>query len=120
MSTPRARETLWNACMNADGHVFCNICDLEVTPGAAWDESHLGIPKALQGHVVGIAHRYCNRLHGAKVVTPMVAKTKRQRRKHLGISAPGLGHNPLPGGRRSKWKKKLNGTVVLRYPEQTR
>jgi hypothetical protein len=110
------REQLWDACKNEDGRVFCNLCGLEVRAGDAWDESHIGIPAAHGGNVVGVGHFRCNREDGAKNVTPFVAKGKRIRRKHIGADAPGLGRNALPGGNRSAIKKKLNGEVVAREP----
>jgi hypothetical protein len=113
-NSPRYRELLWIACRTDSGAVHCNLCSMEVIPGDDWDESHLGAPSALAGRTVGIAHRACNRRHGAEVVTPAVAKAKRQHRNHVGITGPGLSRNPLPGGRRSKYKKKMNGEVVLR------
>lgn len=67
---------------------LCNLCDLAIFPGQEWDESHFPIPKAFDGNAVGIAHRRHNREHGAKVVTPMVAKMKRQRSKHTRVSDP--------------------------------
>ena len=51
--------------------------------------------------------------HGQK--TPkdrkQIAKANRVNAKHIGA-----GHtaNPLPGGRKSKWKVKVTGAVVLR------
>ena len=42
----------------------------------------------------------------------VIAKSSRVRNKHLGISRKS--RNPLPGGRASKWKRKVSGEVVLR------
>lgn len=39
------------------------------------------------------------------------AKVNNVRNKHLGLKKS---KNPLPGGRGSKWKKKISGEVVLR------
>lgn len=39
------------------------------------------------------------------------AKAKRAKRRHIGISES---KNPLPGGKRSRWKKKMDGSVVPR------
>jgi hypothetical protein len=86
---------------------ICNLCDLPVMPGQAWDESHVGAPKSLGGTSTGIAHRRCNHEHGAAVVTPMVAKAKRNRRKHVGIAGVGLGRHPLPAGVRTKITKTM-------------
>ena len=41
----------------------------------------------------------------------MAAKAKRRKQVHLGLKKS---KSPLPGGKLSKWKKKLDGTVVRR------
>lgn len=87
---------------------ICNLCDRPVTPDQAWDESHHpDQPRVFGGRSVGIAHLACNRLHGAQVVAPQVAKCERVRRRHLGIAGPGLGQHPLPAGKRSPVTKTL-------------
>lgn len=111
MATPHARLALYEACRGDQEHPICNLCGAPVTPGQAWDESHIGAPKALGGNTVGIAHRKCNRDHGAKVVVPMVAKVKRIRRNHIGAKEHGRG---WLCGRNSKWKRKISGEVVAR------
>jgi hypothetical protein len=113
-NSAKYRELLWLACLDDLGRVHCNLCGLPVEAGSRWHDSHVGAPKALGGRTVGVAHDTCNLEHGSQVVTPMVAKAKRQFRKHNGITGPGLGKRPMPGGRRSKWKKKMDGSVVLR------
>jgi 5-methylcytosine-specific restriction enzyme A len=40
-----------------------------------------------------------------------IAKAKRRHARDIGANTS---RQPLPGGKRSKWKKKLDGTVVLR------
>lgn len=125
-NSPKYRELLWKAVANEreDGKVLCNICDMEVIPGDDWEpwngdwhESHTGIPKAHGGFTVGIAHARCN-LDDGHEVTRFVAKGKRIFRKHHGIIASGRGPNPLPAGRRSDVKKKLNGEIVPRLKER--
>lgn len=113
-SSPRRREHIWQISRDVSGAVRCNICGFIVEAGAAWEISHIGAPAALGGEEVGVAHVACNRRHGSEIVVPMVAKVKRQRRRHLGISGPGLSSRPMPCGRRSKWKKKMDGSVVRR------
>jgi len=49
----------------------------------------------------------CHRIKTGSRDVPMIAKAERQRAKHLGA-------NPRP--RRSKWKRKVDGSVVLRNP----
>jgi hypothetical protein len=42
---------------------------------------------------------------------PLIAKVKRIHQKHVGAKKT---KSPMFGGRNSKYKKKLDGTVVLR------
>lgn len=111
---PKQREALYDRCRDGRPYALCNLCGLPVYPGDAWDESHFPIPKALGGTETGIAHLRCNRDHGAKIVTPTVAKAKRVRQKHIGARERGKGYRPMPCGRRSAWKKKISGEVVKR------
>lgn len=55
----------------------------------------------------------CVQCHGSKtqkIDVPMIAKAKRISDKHRGIRKP----STFACSRNSKWKKKLNGEVVLR------
>lgn len=53
----------------------------------------------------------CHGLKTAEQDTPRAAKTKRQHAKNLGIRSR---RSILDGSRASKWKKKLDGSVVRR------
>lgn len=105
--SPTKREALWlceaTAAVAADRgpHPICNLCDLPVQPGQAWDESHMPIARSFGGSLTGVAHERCNRMHGVQVVWPAVAKSNRVRRFHIGASGPGLGRYPMRAGRRS-------------------
>ena len=92
-------------------HPACNLCPHPILPGQAWDVSHEGIPAALGGTAIGLAHRRCNRIHGAQIVTPMVAKAKRTGDKFRDIKRAS---NPLPGGREDLRKRTMAGVVVNR------
>jgi len=110
----KKRDDLWSReCLAA--HVagrgqlpICNLCDLPVTPGQAWDESHDGAPKTFGGKSTGIAHHRCNHQHGVQIVVPAAAKAKRVHRKHIGVTGPGLGPHPMRAGRRSDITKTMN------------
>lgn len=54
----------------------------------------------------------CHRWKTAKHDTPMAAKTVRMGDRHNGIAT--RSSNPMPGSRASKWRRKMNGEVVLR------
>jgi hypothetical protein len=114
-SRARYRETIWEAAeVDGNGTVFCNLCMGRVVGTEAWAISHVGAPAALGGTDVGVAHKLCNERDNLAFVIPLVARAKRLRRRHLGITGPGLTDNPLPGGRRDNISKKLSGEVVPR------
>jgi hypothetical protein len=50
-------------------------------------------------------------VHTATVDIPLIAKVKRIHQRHIGARKPKA---PMPGGRLSKWKRKMDGTVVRR------
>ena len=115
MSSAHRREEIWKAAEIAgNGVVYCNLCTLEVRPGDDWDESHCPVPKTFGGTITGVAHRACNIKDNVEFVIPRAALARRQWRRHHGIRGPGLGDDPLPGGRRSNVTKKLNGKVEPR------
>ena len=117
MTSARERAEVWErAFAEGNGRVYCNLCSGEVHTGEEWEISHVGAPAALGGTDMGVAHKPCNRRHGLAYVIPMVAKTKRMRRKHIGAAGPGITDTPLPAGRQSSIIKKLNGKVELRLP----
>ena len=97
----------------ADGR--CHICGEKIGVSDAWDVDHV-IPLAMGGDEakgsanLQPAHVAC---HAEKTPADVgaIAKAKRVSARHVGASAP---RNPLPGGRRSKWKKKINGECVPR------
>jgi len=92
----------------------CHLCGLRILVGEAWDVSH-EIPLANGGADDDtnwrVAHRTCHRKHTSTVDAPSIAKTKAIHAKHIGAK---VSRSPMPGGRNSKWKKKIGGGVVLR------
>ena len=71
-----------------------------------------GPPCCFGGTETGVAHRACNRRHGAEVVRPLDAKATRNRQKHIGAFQT---RHKLPGGRMDWRKRKIDGSVVLRH-----
>ncbi|CAB4122649.1 HNHc domain containing protein [uncultured Caudovirales phage] len=63
---------------------------------------------------LGPAHQTCA-IEKTKVDHSIGAKLKRVRQRHLGIKTT---RSPLPGGRGSKWKKRMDGSVVRRDGEE--
>jgi hypothetical protein len=62
------------------------------------------------GHCVALFPS-CHRYKTAKHDTPRAAKTVRQRDKHSGIRSEKA---PMPGSRKSKWKRTMDGRTVER------
>lgn len=92
----------------------CHLCQMKVIPGEDWDVSH-EIPLEAGGSDTAdnwyVAHRKCHRVHTATVDAPLIAKVKRIHQRHIGAKKS---RNPLPGGRNSMFKKKMDGSVVRR------
>lgn len=77
-----------------------------------WDVAHdPSKPRWLGGEVVGLAHSRCNRRHNNRHDTPLYAKSRRTRQRHIGATRS---LNPLPGGRDDRIRKKVSGEVVER------
>ena len=95
---------------SADG--ICHICQTKIHTGEAWQADHV-LPLALGGEDaetnMAPAHELC---HGGKTKNDIgqIRKADRQRAKHLGLRKKAT----IPGSKNSRWKKKLDGTVVER------
>jgi len=94
---------------------ICHICGGKIRPAIeAWDVSH-EIPIAAGGEDTDenrrAAHRKCHRKRTSYTDAPRIAKTKRQMMKNIGIKRT---KKPMPFSKGSKFKKKLNGEIVLR------
>lgn len=89
---------------------LCALCGNGIFPGQAWHESHNKfLPHAIGGDPDGIAHERCNLDHNHAVDTPLVAKVKRIRRKHIGAQLKTS--RPIPGSKGSGIRKRVNGEV---------
>jgi len=106
------REQLYDRLRGDALYPTCNICMLYIDPGQDWDESHdPHLPRALNGKVTGLAHRRCNQQHNNEHDTPLVAKSKRVRQKHIRAFRA---RHPMPGGRNDPRKRTMAGQVVDR------
>jgi hypothetical protein len=116
----KKRDYLYSAARTAahlagrGEHPICPHCDLPVKPGQAWDECHVGTPRAFGGKLTRVGHRRCNQLDNNRNVTPLAAHANEVRKRHLGIKGPGLGRSPMRGGVRSKERRTMQGGVVRR------
>lgn len=87
---------------------ICHICEQKIQVGQPWDADHI-IPLGLGGpdgaSYMHPAHKAC---HKSKTAADLgaIAKVKRIRAKHIGADKP--------RGWPSKYRKKMNGEVVLR------
>ena len=93
----------------------CEACQIRLQPGQSWDLDHI-IPLALGGADETYNLKVlCNGCHKAKTNQqdiPAISKLVRLKIKHLGAKVPSK--TPMPFGRQSIWKKKINGTIVKR------
>lgn len=86
----------------------CHICEQRIQTGERWEVEHR-IPFAMGGADdetnLSPAHVACHATKTA-VDVPDIARAKRRKAKHIGIKKRSQWQ--------SKWRKKLDGTVVLR------
>lgn len=91
----------------------CHCCHRFIRTGEAWDCDHI-IALANGGQ-----HRESNLApilsehHRKKTKSDVAEKsaTYQSRKRHLGLKRP---KHPMPGSRASKWKRKMDGTIVKR------
>ena len=93
----------------------CASCSRKLGPADKWDIDHI-IPLALGGaDEPENMQVLCDWCHGKKTAqedAPRIAKARRQAARHLGIRK--RNSRPIPGSKRTRWKKRLDGTVVPR------
>lgn len=100
------------AFQRAKGH--CEKCSVYIVAGAQYDHD---IPDALGGEpVLENCVVLCGPCHREKTSTldvPMIAKAKRIEAKRMNAKKS---RSPLPGSKASKWKRRMDGSVVRREP----
>lgn len=105
----KTRAAIFLACAGE-----CHICGGKIRTGEAWEAEHI-IPLAQGGEDGGDnlrpAHAKCHKAKTAQDAAD-TARAKRREASHRGWKAPSV--RPMPFGRKSPWKQKLNGTVVRR------
>jgi 5-methylcytosine-specific restriction endonuclease McrA len=91
---------------------ICVICGLKILVGSRWIDEHIN-PREISGDDSmenrGPAHVFCAK-QKTKIDQKTIAKVNRVRAKHLGIRKP----SRFSCSRNSKFKKKIDGSVVLR------
>ena len=93
----------------------CARCYQKIDAGKAWDIDHiipLGLGGTNEAKNLQILCKPCHQSKTSQSDIPRIAKTKRLKARHLGARSPST--RPIPGSRRSPWKRKLDGSVVRR------
>ena len=92
---------------------ICHICGGRINVGEKWELEHR-IPLQLGGDDEEqnweLAHIKCHK-DKTKIDVGQIAKAKRREARHLGAK---VSKSPMPYGRGSKWKRKMDGTIVRR------
>jgi 5-methylcytosine-specific restriction protein A len=109
--TPKQRLKLF-----LDRKGMCCVCGLKIMQNERWIDEHVA-PLWLNGtndlDNRGVAHERCaSKKTSAEAKTR--AKVRRVAQRHMGARKP---KSIVPGSRASKWKKKVDGTVVRRDEE---
>lgn len=92
---------------------ICVLCTNKIHAGEPWRDEHLralGLAGTNAWDNRAPVHIKCAKIKD-KDDLPRIAKAKRQKMSAFGMKRS---TNPLPGGKRSPWKKKLSGEVVAR------
>lgn len=109
----RTKLKAWERCQ-IDGKPHCECgCGLPIcVKGPEYDHR---IPCALGGdNSLGncvVMRKSCHDAKTREIDAKVIAKSRHVRAGHAKAK---VSRSPLPGGRKSKWKKKLNGEVVPR------
>lgn len=103
-------KTKAHAFQRANGR--CEECGFRLTVGK-FQYDHVN-PDGLTGtNELSNCMCICILCHRGKTRKDVerISKAKRMHRNHIGAKES---RHPLPGGRLSKWKRKLDGTVIFR------
>ena len=93
----------------------CRDCKVKLRPGMPREYHHIIPANVGGGHELANCWLLCVPCHGVRTTktdTPQAARTKRIEKAAAGITKPK--GKPLPGTKRSGWKKKMNGQVEKR------
>lgn len=113
-SSTKVRRECFDAHRWADhaGRIMltCHICGGNIDPAREkWEAEHT-TPRANGGVDVRPAHAECHKPKTAKDIGD-IAKGKRVHDRHFGIK---VATRPMPGSRRSRFKKHMDGRVTER------
>lgn len=92
---------------------ICHLSGRKIMAGEAWDCDH--ITALINGgtHSEDNLAPALRKFHKIKTAEDVAEKSlvATKRKKHLGLKKS---RNPIPGGRGTKWKRKMDGTVEKR------
>lgn len=113
--TRRRMSTTRRARIFAANNGICHICGQPIDgTREAWQADHV-IPLELSGDDsddnIRPAHDACHRAKTSAEDIPRIAKAKRVAAKHTGAFRPKA---TIPGSKGTRFKRKLDGTVVRR------
>lgn len=91
----------------------CAHCNRSIQVGEIWDCDHKVALANGGTHSESNLQVLCSWCHKAKTKTDVAEKsaTYQSRKRHLGLKKS---KHPMPGSRQSKWKRKMDGTLVRR------
>lgn len=94
----------------------CHWCRLKIDAGRErWDVDHvvaLGLGGEDGGENLQPIHEACHRTKTGGGDAPAIAKAKRQEQRTTGVKRQPQA--TIPGSRATRWKRKIDGTVVRR------
>ena len=106
--TPKRRAEVFR-----DAGGLCHLCSRKIAPGEAWEVEHRK-PLALGGtndpENLSPAHVDC---HAGKSRAEIKIIRKADRQMKKAVDRP-VSRTPMPGGRKSNWKKTMSGKVIAR------
>jgi 5-methylcytosine-specific restriction endonuclease McrA len=112
----RTLSTTQRLALFLAAHGQCQACGWRLTPGTRWEIDHI-VPLALGGRdEVANLQVLCKACHGSKTTRrdgPVLSKAKRMQARHLGAVQP---RKVIPGSRRSRFRKGVDGRVSRRRP----
>jgi hypothetical protein len=95
---------------------ICHLCHLPIDPVRQCFEISHDIPYEISrddsDENCKPAHQRCHRVQTDTIDAPLIAKTRRQYQAHNGFK---VSAQPMNGSKASKYRKRMDGTVELRW-----
>ena len=110
----RSLSTKDRARIFAANDATCHLCGGKIGVGEAWEVEHViawELSRDDSDENLRPAHVKCHKVKTRQDMAD-IGRARRVHAKHIGAKAPS--RRPLPGGRSSKWKIRVDGTIVPR------